>query len=114
MAPWPVVVPLVLSPVAPLNLPTSLYTQASSRAFLRTVVKTTGREVARGLNAVAWPQGLASHEDKSSSRALLRTVIKTTGREVAREPWAVLGQGAFGLGFAPLAWHLPLQPLTKA
>uniref|UniRef100_M1DBD8 Uncharacterized protein n=1 Tax=Solanum tuberosum TaxID=4113 RepID=M1DBD8_SOLTU len=72
--------------VAPLNLPTSLYTKASSRALLQTMVKTTGREVARGLEAIAWPQGLASHEAKSSSRAILRTVVKTTGCEVAREP----------------------------
>uniref|UniRef100_M1DBX6 Uncharacterized protein n=1 Tax=Solanum tuberosum TaxID=4113 RepID=M1DBX6_SOLTU len=93
------------------------FPKAPSRLFPRTVVKTTGRDVARGLGAVSWPQGLAYHQAKSSSRALLRTMAKTTGREVARESWVVLGQGwaalAFGLGLAPLAWHLPLQPVTK-
>ncbi|KAG5599720.1 hypothetical protein H5410_031090 [Solanum commersonii] len=49
----------------------------------KTVVKTTGHEVVRGLREVAWPHGLASLKAKSSSRPLLQTIVKTTGREVA-------------------------------
>ncbi|KAG5619918.1 hypothetical protein H5410_005136 [Solanum commersonii] len=61
------------------------------------MVKTTDREVARGLRAVAWPQDLASHDTKGSSR----TVIKTTGHEGGREP---LGSSLPRLGnLVPLA-----------
>ncbi|KAG5580629.1 hypothetical protein H5410_051256 [Solanum commersonii] len=91
--PRPVVVPMFLYAVAPLTLLNLHMAKSSSRPLLRTVVMTTGREVARGLEAVAWPSFLACLATKYPSWTLLWTVVKATDREVVRGLGKVLGQG---------------------
>uniref|UniRef100_M1ABY3 Secreted protein n=1 Tax=Solanum tuberosum TaxID=4113 RepID=M1ABY3_SOLTU len=62
---------------------------------------------------VAWPQRLASHKAKALSRGIPQSVVKITGRGGGHEVGAVLAKVgaafAFGLGLAPLPWHLPFS-----
>ncbi|KAG5631790.1 hypothetical protein H5410_003507 [Solanum commersonii] len=89
------------------NLQSPAFPKAPSRPLSRLVVKTTDREVALGLGAMSWPQGLASHYTKDSSRIPSRTVVYTTGRKGGHEP---LGSSLPRLGSLALWLRLTLFP----